>query len=108
MKFHLANGIKVNAQDKTGKTALLWAVRSRKHPVVSHLLARGANPNLADNSQVTPLFWAVRMRRNELVSQLLSKGSDIGHKDKRGKTVLDYAKDETVIAILRRHASEKQ
>ena len=108
VKFHLANGIKVNAQDKTGKTAPLWAVRSQKHAVVSHLLARGANPNLADNSQVTPLFWAVRMRRNELVSQLLSKGSDIGHKDKRGKTVLDYAKDETVIAILRRHASEKQ
>ena len=108
MKFHLANGIKVNAQDKTGKTALLWAVRSRKHAGVSHLLARGANPNLADNSQVTPLFWAVRMRRNELVSQLLSKGSDIGHKDKHGKTVFDYAKDETVIAILRRHASEKQ
>ena len=108
VKFHLANGIKVNGQDKTGKTALLWAVRSRKHAVVSHLLARGANPNLADNSQVTPLFWAVRMRRNELVSQLLSKGSDIGHKDKHGKTVFDYAKDETVISILRRHASEKQ
>ena len=83
-------------------------MRSRTHAVVSHLLARGANPNLADNSQVTPLFWAVRMRRNELVSQLLSKGSDIGHKDKHGKTVLDYARDETVIAILRRHASEKQ
>lgn len=108
VKFHLANGIKVNSQDKTGKTALLWAVRSQKHAVVSHLLARGANPNLADKSQVTPLFWAVRMRSNELVSQLLSKGSDIGHKDKRGKTVLDYAKDETVIAILRRHASENQ
>ena len=104
----MANGIKVNSQDKTGKTALLWAVRSQKHAVVSHLLARGANPNLADKSQVTPLFWAVRMRSNELVSQLLSKGSDIGHKDKRGKTVLDYAKDETVIAILRRHASENQ
>ena len=108
MKYHLAHGIRVNAQDKTGKTALLWAVRSQRHAVVSHLLARGANPNLADNSEVTPLFWAVRMRRNELVAQLLSKGADIGHKDKRGRTALDYSKDKTVTAILRRHAAEKK
>ncbi|MBT4901508.1 MAG: hypothetical protein HOJ65_00550 [Verrucomicrobia bacterium] len=108
VKYHLAHGARVNAQDKTGKTALLWAVRSQRHAVVSHLLARGANPNLADNSEVTPLFWAVRMRRNELVAQLLSKGADIGHKDKRGRTALDYSKDETVTAILRRHADEKK
>tara|TARA_B100000949_G_scaffold63712_1_gene56575 strand:+ start:287 stop:1087 length:801 start_codon:yes stop_codon:yes gene_type:complete len=108
VKYHLANGIKVNSQDKTGKTPLLWAVRSQKHAVVSHLLARGANPNLADNSNVTPLFWAVRMRRPELVSQLLSKGADIGHKDKNGRTALDHARDETIIEILRRHASEKE
>ena len=108
VKYHLANDIKVNSQDKTGKTPLLWAVRSQKHAVVSHLLARGANPNLADNSNVTPLFWAVRMRRPELVSQLLSKGADIGHKDKNGRTALDYARDETIIGILRRHASEKK
>ena len=108
MKYHLANDIKVNSQDKTGKTPLLWAVRSQKHAVVSHLLARGANPNLADRSNVTPLFWAVRQRRPELVSQLLARGADIAHKDKNGRTALDYAKDEAVIAILRRHASEKE
>ena len=108
VKYHLANGIKVNAQDKTGKTPLLWAVRSQKHAVASHLLARGANPNLADRSNVPPLFWAVRQRRPELVSQLLDRGADIAHKDKNGRTALDYAKDEAVIAILRRHASEKE
>ena len=43
-----------------------------------------------------------------LVSQLLARGADIAHKDKNGRTALDYAKDEAVIAILRRHASEKE
>jgi len=108
VKKLLASGSKINAKDKSGKTPLLWAVRSQKHEIVSLLLARGANPNLADNSDLTPLFWAVRSRRPEIVNVLLSRGVDIDHKDKRGKTALDYAKDETIIAILRRHASEKQ
>ena len=101
VKYHLANGIKLNARDKTGKTALLWAIRNKKHEVVYHLLDRGANPNLADNNKLTPLFWAVRMRRPELVTALLNKGADITVRDSRGKDVFDYAKDDVVLEILR-------
>jgi len=103
VKYHLTNGVKLNAQDKTGKTALLWAIRSKKHEVVYHLLDRGANPNAADQNKVSPLFWAVRMRRPELVTALLNKGADITIKDSRGKDVFHYAKDDTIIEILRSH-----
>ncbi len=99
----MANGIKLNARDKTGKTALLWAIRNKKHEVVYHLLDRGANPNVADNNKLTPLFWAVRMRRPELVTALLNKGADITVRDSRGKDVFDYAKDDVVLEILRSH-----
>ena len=102
VKYHLANGIKLNARDKTGKTALLWAC-NKKHEVVYHLLDRGANPNVADNNKLTPLFWAVRMRRPELVTALLNKGADITVRDSRGKDVFDYAKDDVVLEILRSH-----
>ena len=103
VKYHLANGIKLNARDKTGKTALLWAVRSKKHEVIYHLLDRGADPNVADNKKVPPLFWAIRMNRPELVSALLDKGANIKQLDAGGKGVFDYAKDDTVIEILRSH-----
>ncbi len=101
VKYHLANGTKLNARDKTGKTALLWAVRSKKHEVIYFLLDRGADPNIADNRKVTPLFWAIRMNRPELVTALLNKGADIKQLDASGKGVFDYAKDDTIIEILR-------
>ena len=106
VKYHLRNGVKPNDRDKTGKTALLWAIRSKKHEVVYHLLDRGADPNVADQNKVTPLFWAVRMRRPELVSALLNKGARIKALDARGKDVFDYAKDDTIIEILRNHANK--
>ena len=38
VKYHLANQVKLNTQDKTGKTPLLWAIRSKEHEIVYYLL----------------------------------------------------------------------
>ncbi|MAD22617.1 MAG: hypothetical protein CMO44_00410 [Verrucomicrobiales bacterium] len=103
VKYHLANQVTLNTQDKTGKTPLLWAIRSKEHEIVYYLLDNGADPNISDKKKVTPLFWAVRMGRPELVTALLNKGADIKLRDFQGKDVFDYAKDETIIEILRRH-----
>ena len=103
VKYHLANQVKLNTQDKTGKTPLLWAIRSKEHEIVYYLLDNGADPNISDKKKVTPLFWAVRMGRPELVTALLNKGADIKLRDFQGKDVFDYAKDETIVEILRRH-----
>ena len=56
VKYHLRNGVKTNDRDKTGKTVLLWAIRSKKHEVVYHLLDRGADPNIADQNKVRRFF----------------------------------------------------
>ena len=103
VKYHLSNEVELNARDKTGKTPLLWAIRSKEHEVVYYLLDNGADPNIGDKNKVTPLFWAVRMRRPELVTALMNKGADIKLRDSQGKDVFDYAKDDTIIEILRRH-----
>ncbi len=103
VKYHLANQVKLNTQDKTGKTPLLWAIRSKEHEIVYYLLDNGADPNISDKKKVTPLFWAVRMGRPELVAALLNKGADIKLRDFQGKDVFDYAKDETIVEILRSH-----
>jgi|TARA_B100001250_G_scaffold414244_1_gene451503 ankyrin repeat protein len=103
VKYHLANQVKLNTQDKTGKTPLLWAIRSKEHEIVYYLLDNGADPNISDKKKVTPLFWAVRMGRPELVTALLNKGADIKLRDFQGKDVFDYVKDETIVEILRRH-----
>lgn len=51
-------GADVNATDKAGKTALIWAAEDRMLPVVKLLLARGAHINARTKNGNTALQWA--------------------------------------------------
>ncbi|HXJ72932.1 MAG TPA: ankyrin repeat domain-containing protein, partial [Candidatus Dormibacteraeota bacterium] len=64
-------GADVNAQDSTGTTALLWAVRRDRPGAVDVLLNGGAEVNRTDRYGLTPLGMAAALGREALVHALL-------------------------------------
>src|ERR1700688_4755153 len=75
MKFLIAKGADVNAQNEFGSTALIWSATDLAK--VRLLLGRGANVNTASKRGRTALFLAAMTDRSaETVRLLLAKGAD--------------------------------
>lgn len=53
----LRHGASVNAKDKYGQTALMWAAEQQEVEIVRLLLDAGANPNAKDKDGLTALMW---------------------------------------------------
>jgi hypothetical protein len=90
VKLLLELGVKVNAKDKDGNTALhIAAVRrgSGYVDILKILINAGANVNTANNKGITPMHRAVRCLENTKL--LLDAGADINATDSEGKTPLD-------------------
>ena len=64
----------IDQQNKSGTTALLYAIDSNHIPVAKKLLYAGANPNITDHRGATPLMIANRSK--ELVTLLLASKAD--------------------------------
>lgn len=95
-------GARVDATDRDGNTALSLASYHGEAAIVQLLLQAGADPNLQKTSDgFTPLIRAARRERIHIVQILLENGARINIKTKRGKTVFDYCKDETILKLLR-------
>jgi ankyrin repeat protein len=108
----LAYGAAVNARDKNGMTALMWA-SSEAAPL---LLARGADPRARDQFGRTPLSYAAYQGDVPRVRTLLSLGLPVDDRDLDGLTPLFFALDgecgrfgkgrrepkERVLSILRK------
>lgn len=84
----------VDAQDKSGNTALIFAARDGQTNIARLLLDAGANPGWVDGEGVTPLILAAFKNHPDIVKLLLDQNRDarITHADKWGRTALDYAK----------------
>jgi ankyrin repeat protein len=89
----LSGGADVNASDKDGTTALMYAAQKNENPeVISILLKAGADIEGEDKDGDTALMWAARSTRNpEVVMTLLKAGADAMEKDLLGKKALSYA-----------------
>ena len=112
----LGAGSHVNAQDKNGATPLHRAVRTRCAAAVKCLLETGGDPTLKNKPGSTPFHLAVqntgrggsgsdlaRVAQREIIRIFLSAGVNLGLKDGKGKSVLDWARSSWIRAMLTEH-----
>jgi ankyrin repeat protein len=78
----------VNAPDRDGTPALLWAAYNAAPELVSTLLAAGADPNAANPFGVTPLLQASRNGDAATLRALLAGGADVARAVRDGETPL--------------------
>jgi ankyrin repeat protein len=78
--------IRVNAKDKSGKTALVYVmdsliggqdINNTRYDIVKILLDSGANPNIKTKCGWTPLIYAASKNSEDIVRLLLEKGADL-------------------------------
>ncbi len=93
IKAFLDNGADVNASDKKGMTALLYAARRHNNPeMIKLLLDSGADVNASNKDGWTPLMIVVRNHLNtEMIKLLLVSGADVNASNKDGWTPLMFA-----------------
>jgi len=80
----------INAKDKNGNTALMYAARGVRNEVVTQLLEAGADINAKDNHGQTLLFTLVNSNNPQFIRRLLDAGLDPSVRDDYGKIALDY------------------
>jgi ankyrin repeat protein len=101
VKLLLDRGADPNAANKTGSTALMWAVPDLEK--VKLLVEHGADVNARSNNLGrTPLLIAAGYPGStELLRFLLDKGADLHAKDKNGEHALNKAASRADVEVVR-------
>lgn len=89
VQLDLAHGADVNAKDKVGRTALMYA--SNNANLSRLLVEHRADVNAKDNDGETALMMAVQNRNMEVVNLLFAHSANATPMDKHGHTALEYA-----------------
>jgi ankyrin repeat protein len=79
---------KLNAKDKNGWTALMFAAAKGNEYCTKILIQCRANVNAKDNGGSTALMWAAQAGNVACVKLLIAAGADVNAKDKDGRTAL--------------------
>ena len=101
----IAKNIDVNHRDKKKQTPLHYAATRNCIEIAEMILSNGGSMNLEDSYGNQPLWTAVFNARGnyQMVNLFLKFKPDIYHKNKHGRSPLDFAhqiNDELLIDIL--------
>ncbi|XP_063923595.1 uncharacterized protein LOC135137792 isoform X2 [Zophobas morio] len=93
IKILTERGINVNAQNKSGTTALQLACLKAVHENVQTLLDFEASINSTDKNNKNALHYASESRQNnrDIIQLLIDKGIDVNIQNKNGTTALNLA-----------------
>ena len=98
----LEKGANINAADRHGRTALLFAASNGNEKIVELLLEKGADIQVAPGNR-TLLMIAAGNGNEKMVELFLEKGADVNAVDHRGWTALLFAAkkgNEKIVELL--------
>lgn len=82
---------KINIQDNSGCTPLIWAVAGKQFAAVEFLISQNANLHIRDFQGNTPLFYAVFFQSKELVDFFLKNGALLDDLNNIQANIVDIA-----------------
>lgn len=89
LEFLIKNGVNINAKDRVGETALMFASKYGYLEKVKLLIESGADINAKNKYGSTSLIWASSEGHLEIVKYLVEEmGMNINDKDNDGETSL--------------------
>ena len=113
IRLLLKAGADIHAQDKNGATPLHRAVRTRCAAAVRCLLDAGSDATIQNKPGSTPFHLAVqntgrggsgaekaKAAQREIIQAFLERDVSVGLKDRNGKSVLQWAKSDSIRQIL--------
>jgi Ankyrin repeats (3 copies) len=115
VKELLDKGFDVNAKDKIGWTALIYAAQGkpREHAdTVKLLLDRGADVNAKDKMGWTALMFAVAEGYSQVVEVILDKGADVNARTEDDETAMEIAWKKgkgrkEIVKLLKAHGAKE-
>jgi hypothetical protein len=100
----LADGVRIDARDQRGRTALLAATHRNRVEVARFLIQEGADVNAKDFIQDTPFLYAGAEGRNDILKLTLVAGANLKDTNRYGGTALipaaHHGHVETVKVLL--------
>ena len=105
MLMLLEHGLRAEAVDKTGETALGLAAGKGDVGMARVLLDHGADAEL--RSSAKPLISAAQSDKVEMVKLLIERGADVNRMDEKGRTALAAASNKEIQKILKQAGARK-